>query len=411
MAEAASRDLARFAKNIDFTDGTSIAALRLWLERVETAAAFVTAPVAEFRQFCAYISSGPLLRKIKEFPLNEEATVNGLITEIKRALLNEDDLRIRRTTLDGFKRPPPPYQDVRESSLIFSERVGTLYTTEDLAGPITIPRMIQSYVNGLRDPYLQWHVYNSRPEAMEEAIIAANRAATTADLMAAERHVPPGVPRQEEPMDISLLAPPSSIHNGPLPDLPPPPADMLQGLESSTTQTMDTKISQAVSEQLRGLQSQIGKLERRLQGSTHSKPSATRTARPAPDATRKPRHAPDGRPICVYCSKAGHYARECIDEGAATTVGKWPVACADGRVTITLDVGCPLNTLTLNISDINASVLISKGLIWSLLKSKHNTTTPPPPPLLDNHMQVLSVTYSLASVSAMYTCSVVAISP
>ena len=99
----------------------------------------MTAPVAEFRQFCAYISSGPLLRKIKDYPLNEEATVNGLIAEIKWALLNEDNLRIRRTALDGFKQAP--YEDVRESSLIFSERVGTLYTPEDLAGPITIPRL------------------------------------------------------------------------------------------------------------------------------------------------------------------------------------------------------------------------------------------------------------------------------
>ena len=48
-----------------------------------------------------------------------------------------------------------PYQGVCEYALQFSECLNKAYTAEDLVGPITLPQLIQTFINGLESETLR----------------------------------------------------------------------------------------------------------------------------------------------------------------------------------------------------------------------------------------------------------------
>ena len=197
-------------------------------------------------------ASGMLLTVIRQYPADQPEghvpSVPGLIGYIRTRLIDEDDMRIRREELELVRQKP--YQGVREYALKFSECLNKAYTAEDLVGPITLPRLIQTFINGLESETLRWHTAQSRPIDINAAMATAIHAATTQRLI--QR---PSLRREEEPMDVSAL--------------PPPPLDMVQAAPPAPPpiDNLQEVISTIVSRQLSGLQRQVGKLARRLEES------------------------------------------------------------------------------------------------------------------------------------------------
>ena len=300
-----------FAHTMSSLDGANQRSLEDWLDRCLTAYEFIPGlDLPSMKRFMALTASGMLLTVIRQYPADQPEghvpSVPGLIGYIRTRLIDEDDMRIRREELELVRQKP--YQGVREYALKFSECLNKAYTAEDLVGPITLPRLIQIFINGLESETLRWHTAQSRPIDINAAMATAIHAATTQRLI--QR---PSLRREEEPMDISALPPPPLDMVLVAPPAPPP-IDNLQEV-----------ISTIVSRQLSGLQRQVGKLARRLEESLQPpqpliqplmprrNPPGTRTT---PRTTTRPSWTPDGRPICFECGKAGHLGKECRQRAA-----------------------------------------------------------------------------------------------
>ena len=192
-----------FAHTMSSLDGSNQRSLEEWLDRCLTAYEFIPGlDLPSMRRFMALTVSGMLLTVIRQYPADQPEghvpSVPGLIGYIRTRLIDEDDMRIRREELELVRQKP--YQGVREYALKFSECLNKAYTAEDLVGPITLPRLIQTFINGLESETLRWHTAQSRPIDINAAMATAIHAATTQRLI--QR---PSLRREEEPMDVSAL--------------------------------------------------------------------------------------------------------------------------------------------------------------------------------------------------------------
>ena len=204
-----------FARTMSSLDGSNQRSLEEWLDRCLTAYEFIPGlDLPTMRQLMALTASGMLLTVIRQYPGDQPVghvpSVPGLIGYIRTRVIDEDDMRIRREELELVRQKP--YQGVREYALKFSECLNKAYTAEDLVGPITLPRLIQTFINGLESETLHWHMAQSRPIDINAAMATAVHAATTQRLI--QR---PSLRREDEPMDVSALPPPPSRWSGPRP--------------------------------------------------------------------------------------------------------------------------------------------------------------------------------------------------
>ena len=248
-----------FAQTMSSLDGSNQRSLEEWLDRCLTAYEFIPGlDLPSMRQFMALTASGMLLTVIRQYPDQQPEghvpSVPGLIGYIRTRLIDEDDMRIRREELELERQKP--YQGVREYALKFSECLNKAYTAEDLVGPITLPRLIQTFINGLESETLRWHTAQSRPLDINAAMATAIHAATTQRLI--QR---PSFRREEEPMDVSALPPPPLEMVRAAPPPAPPP------IHNPDIDNLQEVISKIVSRQLSGLQRQVGKLAQRLEES------------------------------------------------------------------------------------------------------------------------------------------------
>ena len=268
-----------FANTMSSLDGSNQRSLEEWLDRCQTAYDFIPGiDLPMIRQFMALTASGMLLTVIRQYPAHQPEghvpSVPGLIGYIRTRLIDEDDMRIRREELELVRQKP--YQGVREYALKFSECLNKAYTAEDLVGPITLPRLIQTFINGLESETLCWHTAQSRPIDINAAMTTAIHAATTQRLI--QR---PSLRREVEPMDVSASPPPPLEMVRAAPPAPPP-------IHNPDIDTLQEVISKIVSQQLSGLQRQVGKLARRLEESLQPpqplmqqrNPPGARTTRP-----------------------------------------------------------------------------------------------------------------------------------
>ena len=146
------QQLMYFANSMSSLDGSNQRSLEEWLDRCQTAYDFIPGiDLSTMRQFMALTVTGMLLTIIRQYPAHQPEghvpSVPGLIRYIRTRLINEDDMRIRREELELIRQKP--YQGVREYALQFSECLNRAYTAEDLVGPITLSRLIQTLINGL----------------------------------------------------------------------------------------------------------------------------------------------------------------------------------------------------------------------------------------------------------------------
>ena len=301
-----------FANTMSSLDGSNQRSLEEWLDRCQTAYDFIAGiDLPMIRQFMALTASGMLLTVIRQYPAHQPEghvpSVPGLIGYIRTRLIDEDDMHIRREELELVRQKP--YQGVREYALKFSECLNKAHTAEDLVGPITLPRLIQTFINGLESETLRWHTAQSRPIDINAAMATAIHAATTQQLI--QR---PSLRREVEPMDVSALPPPPLEMVRAAPPAPPP-------IHNPDIDTLQEVISKIVSQQLSGLQRQVGKLARRLEESLQPPQPLMQQrnppgARTTPRTTTRPSWTPDGHPICYECGKAGHLGKECHQRAA-----------------------------------------------------------------------------------------------
>ena len=298
------QQLMHFANSMSSLDGSNQQSLEEWLDHCQTAYDFIPGiDLSTMRQFMALTATGMLLTVVWQYPAHQPEghvpSVPGLIRYIRTRLIDEDDMHIRREELELVRQKP--YQGVCEYALQFSEclylwQYNKAYIAKDLVGPITLPRVIQTFITGLESETLHWHTAQSRPTDINAAMATAIHAATTKRLI--QWH-------EEEPMDVSaLLPPPVEMVRAPTRHHHPIPSRNIDNLQ-----------------EVSGLQRQVGKLARHLEESLQPPQPLMQQrnppgARTNPRTTTRPSWTPDGRPICYECGKAGHLGKECHQQAA-----------------------------------------------------------------------------------------------
>lgn len=289
--ELARKRLEQHARRINSCDGSVREQLRDWLEAVSEAKRWTGCGDPLILEMVGYLASGALRSGIGDYVEGlglEGATWDGVRDHVTRTFLDEDEAELQRGSVDRLKQAP--YQDSREYGLKFSTAVQKAYTAAQLEVPLVMERLVKLFINGLRDREVRTQVHLARPADLEAAINRANSVARAVSLAETER-------RSEEPMEVGAL--PIGAQK----------EDEFMSLLKELTGS------------LRGLQKQLGRVEKKVDGPGTGPPPDARGRNNGQRGPRKkfgkPRFEKDGTPNCYNCGESGHFARNCSKQQAA----------------------------------------------------------------------------------------------
>lgn len=290
--EELRKRLKQHARQINLCDGTVREQLREWVDSVTEALRWTGAGDELTVEMVGYLSKGALRTSIADYVEGENtggrrATWNGVRAHITAVFLDEDEAEYKRRGVDNIRQLP--YQDSREYAIKFQTAVHRAYSPQELAVEIVNQRLVQTFINGLRDEDTRMQVHIERPATLQQAITRANTV-TRAQAMGR------GTPRQEEPMDIGAVPPP-------------------------VTAKADSELVKTVKEiagGMRGLQKRMSYIEKRVEQIAQNPPRGKQNPQPTPQGRKRPVHKfgkpaynDDGTPNCFRCGQAGHFARNC----------------------------------------------------------------------------------------------------
>lgn len=281
--------LERHSRQIECCDGADRERLRDWLEAVTAAKTWTGAGDQLILEMCGYLSKGPLRQCIaarREQPQEDLVTWEEIVQQVRVTFLNDDEAEILRDRVEKIRQQP--YQDTREYGVKFMTGMNRAYTAEELQTPLVMQRLVNIFINGLRDKEVRTQVYLERPQTVAHASTHANSTA---------RAVIRAEPRQEEAMDVGAVP------------------------------TTTSKLEKTLDEFTEKMTRKMAKLEQRLNlhsgNFVNNGPRDTPRRRQPRESTHNPPRDPnrkffgkpsfneDGSPNCYNCGRRGHMARDC----------------------------------------------------------------------------------------------------
>ena len=243
MARDLRKRLEQHARYIGCVDSTDRQQVREWIDAVSSAKGWTGAGDELIMEMVGYLSKGELAVSIRSFidDLGDggQPTWVQVKDHFTTTYLDEDEKEFRQEKVDALRQAP--YQDTREYGRKYQAAVQRAYTVAELAVALVRERLIKNFIGGLRDKSVRTQVHLERPVNLDEAVTRANAAARAigmAEVMG----------RLEERMEVGALPNPT-------------------GPDKSVSEL--TQVIKEMQGSIKGLQSQIGLMERVRQLDRH----------------------------------------------------------------------------------------------------------------------------------------------
>ena len=286
--------------------------LREWIRGVDNAVPWTGSPDALVLEMVGYLATGSLGALIQE----HMAPNNGPHTWAEcRALLfqhfwNEDEQEYLRAKVETVVQNA--YEDTREYGMRFKDAVRKAYSNAELAVLLFMERLVNSYINGVRDKVGRMQVYLAKPVNIDQAITVTNNAARAVSKAECNS-------RTEEPMEVGVLVVPG-----------PSTAQASRNGDNQAIGEMRQLVKTLQGEEVKSLHPTLDCTQVRIPAPEATPPPPPPTARPIGRHIRPERRQPScnakGEPQCYNCHRCSHMAWECRQEEAIVTAVETAVA-------------------------------------------------------------------------------------
>ena len=304
------RRLEQFGNRVGATDGANKEGLREWIRGIDNAVAWTGAPDMLVLEMVGYLTTGSLATLVRDH-ISPAAGAGHTWRECRALIiqnfLNEDEQEYLRSRVEALVQNA--YEDTREYGRRFRDGVNKAYTLAEMAVPLVMERLVNLFINGVRDKQVRTQVHLAKPGTLDLAINCANNASRAVGKAECNTRV-------EEPMEVGALAPPH---------VPVPRKDQTSK-EDDVKQLVKT---------LQGEVKSLRKsLERQVQAQAQGPPTAPVPAQGGRGQSgqrgrgmrRQPVRNAQGEPRCFNCNRYGHMARECRQEEAIVAAVEAAVA-------------------------------------------------------------------------------------
>lgn len=299
-------------KNTRVCDGTSIPAVREWLQDIALVRPYFSVQHRDEDTLKVVAASlqGPMRRCYERFmdqqPDRLNVTWEAVQAMIEASYLTADEAEHLRSELEKIAQSA--YETTGSYSRRFLEAASQAYPPKD-RNTVVQRLVLERYIKGLRKAGLVRRLVQEKdPQTVDDAISAIEEFTVQEERLKRMMDTKTAEGGGEERMEVSEVSPQKTST---LPAVPNPNPGM-EALNSSIA---------GLSRQLQGLQKEMTKLKGQtlhvLPPSTLAPPpSQTAVAaigRPQQPRARAYEHSwtPDGQPICFECRQPGHLGRDC----------------------------------------------------------------------------------------------------
>ena len=173
--ESTRRRLDQHARTVGTADGDNKDILRQWIRGVDNAGNRTGALQPLMMEMVGYLVKGDLLDFMNA---SIAAAAGGVMTwpELRAAIeihyLGEEEAEILRDRV--YRLTQQPFESVRGYCTRFSAAVTKAYTAVHMGQDMLLLQLKRTFIEGLRNPQLQYHVRAALPADIAAAITAAN---------------------------------------------------------------------------------------------------------------------------------------------------------------------------------------------------------------------------------------------
>jgi hypothetical protein len=281
-------------RRVPACDGTNPDAIRLWLREVDMTITYT--PLTTF--VAAQTATGILRHAVEKFlnrqPDRERVGWPALRKHITSAFLSPHEDDRLRNELKAIKRGP--YESVSSYGMRFSEAAELAYPPQQI-NPESLREadmnriLLNMYLKGLNNKALTTRLMREvNPSHYEEAITYINKYESDDYRVSSALDEPVTTyGPHEEPMEIGAI-------NSQPPQQPKPQNERMDDMERRMT-GMSTTITKM-----------MAILERQVLG---DRPTSQQQTQSGQSTKYDYKFTDTGRPICHFCQKVGHIAKEC----------------------------------------------------------------------------------------------------
>lgn len=294
-----NEELKAQTKRIRPCDGTNPAAVREFLGEVELARPYLNNDQVALSKLCGRLLQGSLKKSYERFmssQLNRDAVAwDAIKAHLRAAFLSADEGEHLKTALE--KVTQTQYEANTAFTRRFLEAADDAYPEEDrTAGDERV--LLNLYVKGLRNAkVVERLVQEARPDTLQEAVQGVERYTADQERFTRFGWASGKATSAVEPMEVDAI---HKVSSDP------------QAGTGDAGFTVDTFIKslgiETLTKQLKGVQSELGKLKAML--AAQDKPTTVSTGSNPPNKSQPQGSRRETR-VCYKCRVEGHLARNC----------------------------------------------------------------------------------------------------
>ena len=282
----------RMGKRIPDFNGDGSRRFREWLADVERIGAALNADDGTIKALCFESLKGPAAEHFSRINRNYPGAP---WQQVRQALIGQySDIGDNHLALQKLRRIRQKRGETIQS---FVERIRSLgqeaYPNQNHNNPLIQDSLIGALIDGVCDDHIARKLIRERPDDFEDAVTISIREQQAAKHFSMRRQT------DEEPMNVSQVSRPK------LDEKVDQLCDQLDRLLPQTQQPIQPIVE--------NLLAKVDSLEQRVSNQSRYLKQQSYAKREGPSKPRQDKRqwTTDGKPICLYCQKAGHIQKDC----------------------------------------------------------------------------------------------------